>query len=140
VDQHQVDQHQVDKDNNHKVDKDNNHKVDKDNNHKVDKDQVAAIAALENYRQIIRVIQTSLAETKPDLYPAEEMMEESHLVITNHLPVASMITNHLPVASMITNHLPVELLTCLLAKQVLFNQIKLLLLRQIKWPLLNLSK
>jgi hypothetical protein len=60
--------------------------------------------------------------------------------ITNHLSVEQRITNHLPVEQRITDHLPVELQPCLLAQQVLFNQIKSLLSRQIKWPLLNLSK
>jgi hypothetical protein len=60
--------------------------------------------------------------------------------ITDHLLVEQRITDHLLVEQRITNHLPVELVLCLLAQQLLFNQTKFLLLHQIKWPLLNLSK
>jgi hypothetical protein len=60
-------------------------------------------------------------------------------MIGSHLLVGSMIGSHLPVGSMIGSHLPVALVPYLLAQQVLFNQIKLLILRQIKWLLLNLS-
>jgi len=45
-------------------------------------------------------------------------------MITNHLSVEQQITNHLPVEQRITDHLPVELVLCLLAQQIHFNQIK----------------
>ena len=60
--------------------------------------------------------------------------------ITDHLSVEQPITDHLSVEQQITNHLSVELQTCLLAQQIHFNQIRLQVLRQIKWRLLSLSK
>jgi hypothetical protein len=60
--------------------------------------------------------------------------------ITDHLSVEQRITDHLSVEQRITDHLSVELQTCLLAQQIHFNQIRLLVLHQIKWPHLDLSK
>jgi len=60
--------------------------------------------------------------------------------ITNHQLVEQRITNHQLVEQRITDHQLAELQTCPLAQQIHFNQIKSQVLRQIKWPLLDLSK